>query len=446
VSSTRSRSGIINVADPTAAQDAATKNYVDTGNATNRAYIDAKVLGAGNVPAPGASIGYWLKSTGAAAWAWAQVVAADITDSTAFGRSLLTAAGSAPAATDLGKTLVVTGAAAYSLGNVGGSKNKLIACDFTTAPWQRGSSFNGTAYTYGADRWQHARSGFVAGMTVSKQTSGSDAGFFDQMRIQRDSGNASASAMVSGYSMETVDAKTLAGRTVTLAVRGQKGANFSGAASLSLYYATGTDQNIVSGSPTGLTSLGSINVGTGFVSGGIGTTLVLSVAVPSNATQLFLQHSHTPSGTAGAADYIDYSIIQLEDSPVFTGFERRTKGAEQTLCERYFEKSFPIGTAPAQATGLNSGELQLRNFGGAGSSVYMFQRFATRKRVSPTMTFYNPGAANGAVRSIDTASDCTGTVVGANTTDNEFNVQATIPAGAVAGNLVGVHWTASAEL
>jgi hypothetical protein len=63
------------------------------------------------------------------------------------------------------------------------------------------------------------------------------------------------------------------------------------------------------------------------------------------------------------------------------------------LCQRYFESSFPIGTAPAQ----NIGKFNHAIFAGNsdGGSLEGVINFSVIKRAAPsTVIYYNPSAAN----------------------------------------------------
>ena len=62
-------------------------------------------------------------------------------------------------------------------------------------------------------------------------------------------------------------------------------------------------------------------------------------------------------GTNGATFYI--TGVQLEKGSTATSFDYRPYGTELALCQRYYHKSYPQGTAPAdsasgQAYGIGS--------------------------------------------------------------------------------------------
>ena len=95
-------------------------------------------------------------------------------------------------------------------------------------------------------------------------------------------------------------------------------------------------------------------------------------------------------GTNGATFYI--TGVQLEPGSTATPFERRSYGQELSLCQRYYETSFPIGTAPAQNTGASGHTLFAGN--SDGGSIAVYKGFMVSKRAAPTVVTYNPSAAN----------------------------------------------------
>lgn len=86
--------------------------------------------------------------------------------------------------------------------------------------------------------------------------------------------------------------------------------------------------------------------------------------------------------------------VQFEKGSVATDYEYRLFTTELQLCQRYFEKSFPLSTAPANATGL-AGCITAEQW--ATNHNYLrfgVVEFATEKAVNPTITFYNPITAS----------------------------------------------------
>ena len=203
--------------------------------------------------------------------------------------------------------------------------------------WQRNTSVAGgnNSTTFTADRFLAYRG--VAGSTFSRQVTNDTTNLpFIQycLRIARDSGNTSTSVINLASNLETVNSIPLAGRTVTLSYYARAGANFSGTLDfVRMRSGTGTDQNlfvnytgvatVASSTPT-LTTTWQRFSATGTVS--------------ASATELALELQWTPSGTAGANDYLEITGIQLEIGSVPTTFTRSggTLQGELAACQRYY--------------------------------------------------------------------------------------------------------------
>lgn len=324
-------------------------------------------------------------------------------------------------AADAGKSLILNAAGTAYLadGAAKGYRNKLLNGDFQV--WQRGTSFTdptGIANMYCADRWASFRGSWTAGITTTQQNVQTNS---SSIRVQRNNTNASTATMQLNQSLETVDVKKLAGKTVTLQLKALKGANFSAASSnltVQLIYGTGTDGNLGSGFTAQA------------VAGTLAATLTttntqfsLTAAIPSNATQLAVQFSYTPVSSALAADYFEVTDVQLEESPIATPFERRSYGLELSLCQRYFVRlvdktgNHSIGTGVA----ISATAMQLHRY------------FGVEMRIPPALTL--SGAANFiCINSTGgTAGAATSITLGL-TKSNCVRFDVTVGSGLVAGN------------
>lgn len=98
-------------------------------------------------------------------------------------------------------------------------------------------------------------------------------------------------------------------------------------------------------------------------------------------------------GTSGATFYV--TGVQFETGSTTTSFDYRPYGTELVLCQRYYEKTFDITTAPAQNITYN-GSVGICPGGAGAASVGLAisWKFAVTKRASPTMTSFSVSAAN----------------------------------------------------
>ena len=218
-----------------------------------------------------------------------------------------------------------------AVAGVTAGKNAVINGAFDV--WQRGTSGTSRGYN-SADRWFCNNPG-VGGRTFSRQASDL-AGFQYFMRMQRTAANTLTDGFSITYNAETADSMRFAGQTVTLSWWMRKGANYSGGAVRgALYSGTGTDQN-ADNAYTGAVAVVNLT--------GTPTTswvrYSVTGTVSSSATELAIAFVWDPTGTAGAADYLDVTGFQLEVGSVDTPFSRAggTLQGELAACQRYYQR------------------------------------------------------------------------------------------------------------
>jgi hypothetical protein len=147
--------------------------------------------------------------------------------------------------------------------------------------------------------------------------------------------------------------------------------------------------------------------------------------------------------TTGATFYI--TGVQLEAGTTASPFEYRQYGTELALCQRYATSSFPSGTAWAQNAGTTGAYayLALVNSTTAGFGVSM--PFPVQMRTAPTVTYYNPSAANdkwrNTILNTDSASGAAVNINAWGTMITNYQV-----AGDSASQTCKVHWSATSEL
>ena len=78
------------------------------------------------------------------------------------------------------------------------------------------------------------------------------------------------------------------------------------------------------------------------------------------------------------------------------------------MCQRYYESTFPIGTAPAQNTsGINALRISQTAAAAAPCRGFTWLYKVTKRDTPSTITSYNPSAANVNVRNNTRTNDAT---------------------------------------
>ena len=337
-------------------------------------------------------------------------------------------------------------------------RNRIINGAMVIDQRNAGASVTPTSnFTYTLDRW-------VAGLIQSskfsvQQSSVAPAGFSNSILITSLSAYSVASSdyfninqFIEGFNWADLGFGTADAKTVTLSfwVRSSLTGTFGGvlgnsagsrtypftytiSAANTWEYKTITIAGDTSGTWIGATNgIGArlwINLGAGSTfSGTAGAWSSSNLVAPTGATSVV--------GTNGATFYI--TGVQLEVGSQATSFDYRQYGTELALCQRYFQKSFATGTAPAN--GLSDYSFQW-NSGGAFNVVT--SQLKVSMRDTPTNTFYNPRSGGTAGYVTDGTSDYT--VRNSNWNNNMVGID-TYPQGALTSKTLYVMFTHSAEL
>jgi hypothetical protein len=212
--------------------------------------------------------------------------------------------------------------------------------------WQRGTSFSGIAGgSYTADRWYAYRGLSATGYTTSRQVTGDTTNLPNIQycaRLQRNSGDTSTASLALTQSFETANSIPFAGKTVTLSFYARKGANFSAASSLfeaDIYYGTGTDQAVYNG----YTGVGAIGTNT-LVATTTWQRFTYTGTLPATATEIAPYFIYNPTGTAGAADYLEITGVQIDIGSVALPYRKATSTLQGELAaaQRYYFRTYDV--------------------------------------------------------------------------------------------------------
>ncbi len=145
-----------------------------------------------------------------------------------------------------------------------------------------------------------------------------------------------------------------------------------------------------------------------------------------------------------AGETFDIQAIKFEESPIATDFQDPAPDNNLFACQRYYRKSFVAGTAPAQNAGVSGATVSVQAIAGAVAQQFKAITFSPPMWKAPTVTLYNPSAANAQIRNTTTNADWTASAA-ASITTNGMTINGTGAAGSAAGDNGAVHYTANAE-
>jgi hypothetical protein len=157
--------------------------------------------------------------------------------------------------------------------------------------------------------------------------------------------------------------------------------------------------------------------------------------------------------TGGATDSVGIAECQMTQGPEIIDFVQPPIAEELIRCQRFFNKSFPLTVVPAaslsEAT-AGSGACGMIGKAGAVALAANYEiRWPVVMWAVPTVTFFTPTAAGAQCWRFSGAAAAAQTATAArasSTTDRGTVVTATGDAAGTVGDLVGVHYTADAEI
>ena len=348
-----------------------------------------------------------------------------------------------------------------------GFKNRIINGACVIDQRNAGASVtitNTAALTYTIDRW--AGYGSVASKFSVQQNAGSvtpPAGFSNYLGATSLSAYTVGAAevfkitqVIEGFNAADLDWGTANAKTVTLSfwVRSSLTGTFGGAFINSAFNRNYPFTYTISSANTWeyktITVAGDTS-GTWLTTNGIGVQIAWSLGAGASlsgtagAWSAGNIQSATGAvsvvGTNGATFYI--TGVQLEKGSTATSFDYRPYGQELANCQRYYEKSYELLTAPGANTPIGVVHVSAAS-NGFGDMLTMI-KFNVQKRTAPTMTFYREDGTSGSWNMERSGSNTTPSVTSSSVGDNGGRIYCATGANWTVASLKG-HWTSSAEL
>lgn len=342
---------------------------------------------------------------------------------------------------DLGSSLD----AMLSQNPLGGFRNRLINGTFDI--WQRGTSFSLGASAYTSDRWLVSMSGGTTNVsrsalsTTDPVTMGAPGS--TRFAIEAQNLGQSAASHFVALQQRIENVGTLAGGTVTVSFHARSGSGSPKVGvSLDQFFGTGGSPSssvLGNGQSVTINPVWTRYSLTFSVANLFGKTIGndgndwLGLNLWLSAGSDFATRANS-IGTQTSQIFI--TGVQVEGGSKTTPLEVRPLQVELSLCQRYFESSYELGTALGTVIVANAVQSRFVSVTGFSSAS---GHFAVTKRVRPTMRLYSTNS--GAIDRIFVVG-FGDTVFGADIGTNRIRAGV----GTVTTTGIEYHYTADAEL
>jgi hypothetical protein len=135
--------------------------------------------------------------------------------------------------------------------------------------------------------------------------------------------------------------------------------------------------------------------------------------------------------------------VKLNEGAIATAFQPRHFDEELAKCQRYYDKSYNLGTAPGSSANLIGVKYILVQGLNSGTHVGRVScDYKVSMRTAPTITFYAPSSGNSGKITMQ-SGEIDGSTIGIG--DVSFVVTGT-ETSAQTSMFMHFHWTAEAEL
>lgn len=325
---------------------------------------------------------------------------------------------------------------------LGVSKNYLINGNFDF--WQRKVSQQVVTGTrvYGADRWLLFPSSASAGASQVLRATSTNVG--SQYDLQFGPWNQNEKCSVAQI-LESNSTALLRGKEVTFSVYVKS--DTASPIRLQLLSWTGTADSVTTfTNAVPYTNWTSYTLATSFsdIASATGTTSTsyqrfsVTGTIPTSANNLICVVTYNEN--SGHQQYVSQAMLNEGAGPHNFSLAGSNLAGELVMCQRYYEKSYGIDTAPGTQT---YGSCSAFLSGITANVSCPTLRWTIRKRPAPTVTLYSPigsPAPSGYIRNITTATDIVAAIGFLDDTAATFSASQTDQ------HEYRYHWTVEAEL
>src|SRR5262249_36070378 len=146
-----------------------------------------------------------------------------------------------------------------------------------------------------------------------------------------------------------------------------------------------------------------------------------------------------------ATNGINVGQCSLTDGAEVQDWSPQPYALELLKVRRFYQKSFLVDVAPQQNAGLGTGEYRAIAGKATAAAEFIPIQYPQEFRVPPTITLYNPAAANTQVRDVTAGGDCSASSPTSSSATNTY-ISTTGNAGTAVGNILAINWSADAEI